>query len=346
MPTQKLFMGMYNWIKWGLGVATLCVWCASCQPSASQVLPEAWVLADSSAAAEWIQRDDMTPFFQQIGTVDMRLQLGEAAPPATTGRDRLLRRYRGFLSRQVRSFTVSEKQLLREALREARQMVAELNPDMLPEKLRLVKISGKAYGPSVFYTRENGIMIPQNELHPGNQAALQRILLHELFHIHSRYHPQLRRELYALIGFRAAQDSVVLPSRLRKRLLLNPDGVQWQQKIRLTPLGEDSSRVYFPIIYAKEQPFSAPRPFMDYMAFGFFRADSSARGWAVREEPTPVSQLSDFHQKTGGNTDYIIHPDEILADNFVLLVYRSAGMPVSVDEDGERILDQLQQKLQ
>ncbi|NBC05775.1 MAG: hypothetical protein GVY26_01110 [Bacteroidetes bacterium] len=339
-------MEIQHWIKWGLGVAMLYTLHLGCGPAASHTLPDNWVLADSGAAAKWIQRDSMTPFFQQIGTVDMRLQMGQAAPPDTAQRDQVLKGYRQFLARQARSFQPREKQLLREVLTEAREMVSGLNPNMLPSHLRLVKISGKAYGPAVYYTRENCIMIPQNELHADNRSTLRRVLLHELFHIYSRYHPQLRRELYALIGFHAAQDSVVLPGHLRKRQLLNPDGVRWQQKIRLKPLGADSSQAYFPIIYAEEHPFAVQRPFMDYLAFGFFRADSSARGWIVREAPTPVSQLSDFHQKTGGNTDYIIHPDEILADNFVLLVYRLAGLPADVDEDGRRILDQLQHKLQ
>lgn len=317
-----------------------------CGPAAPPPLPDSWVLADSSAAAEWIQRDTMTPFFQQIGTLDMRLQMGQAAPPDTTQRDSVLELYRQFLAQQVRSFQPTEKQLLRDVLSEAREMVSRLNPELLPPHLRLVKISGEAYGPAVYYTRENGIMIPQDELQTDKRALLRQVLLHELFHIYSRYHPQRRPALYQIIGFSAAPDGVLLPDRLQERQLLNPDGVRWQQKIRLRPAGEDSSQVFFPFLYAQERAESSPPSFMDAMAFGYFRADSTTAGWVLQDTPAPISQLSDFHQKTGGNTDYIIHPDEILADNFVLLVYRSAGMPVDVDEDGKRILDQLQQKLQ
>jgi len=317
-----------------------------CGHAASDTLPDSWVLADSSAAAQWIQRDSMTPFFQQISTLDMRLQMGQAAPPDTLQRDSVLEHYREFLTRQARSFQPREKQLLREVLTEAREMVSGLNPELLPPHLRLVKISGKAYGPSVYYTRENCIMIPQEELRADNHPTLRQVLLHELFHIYSRYHPQRRQALYRIIGFAAAQDSVLLPDRLRKRQLLNPDGVRWRQQIRLRLVGEDSSRVFFPFLYARERAPGAAQSVMDYLAFSFFRADSTQAGWVLQTTPTPLPQLSDFHQKTGGNTDYIIHPDEILADNFVLLVYRSAGMPVNVDEDGKRILDRLQQKLQ
>lgn len=304
-----------------------------------------WVFADSTAAADWIQRDTATSFFQQIGTTDMLLQMGAFAGPYTESRDSLLPAYRHFLARQVHAFTQAEEALLDETMHEAWAMVAALNPSLFPKAVRLVKISGAAYGPSVYYTRENSILIPANELHPDNRPTLLRVLLHELFHIYSRYHPKARRELYGLIGFTEARDSVLLPSYLRKHQLLNPDGVHWQQKIRLTPAGTDSSRVFFPILYADSLSSTLGLSFMGHLAFDFFAADSTAMGWQVQALPTSVAQLSDFHQKTGGNTDYIIHPDEILADNFVLLVFRASGYPLDIDERGEKVLDLLKEKL-
>jgi hypothetical protein len=34
-----------------------------------------------------------------------------------------------------------------------------------------------------------------------------------------------------------------------------------------------------------------------------------------------------FHEQIGRNTGYIIHPEEVLADNFVLLVRRETDVP-------------------
>jgi hypothetical protein len=40
-----------------------------------------------------------------------------------------------------------------------------------------------------------------------------------------------------------------------------------------------------------------------------------------------VERLSGFFEQVGRNTEYIIHPEEILADNFALLVLDEHNMP-------------------
>lgn len=37
--------------------------------------------------------------------------------------------------------------------------------------------------------------------------------------------------------------------------------------------------------------------------------------------------MTGFLEQVGENTNYLIHPDEILADNFVLLVTGKKGVP-------------------
>jgi hypothetical protein len=40
-----------------------------------------------------------------------------------------------------------------------------------------------------------------------------------------------------------------------------------------------------------------------------------------------VEQVSGFFEMVGRNTDYIIHPEEILADNFALLRFADDDVP-------------------
>ena len=40
-----------------------------------------------------------------------------------------------------------------------------------------------------------------------------------------------------------------------------------------------------------------------------------------------LQQASDFFEQVGKNTAYIIHPEEILADNFALLVLQERNVP-------------------
>ena len=51
------------------------------------------------------------------------------------------------------------------------------------------------------------------------------------------------------------------------------------------------------------------------------------------------SSSKSFAEQIGANTKYIIHPDEILADNFVHLVMRTENLPTPkiVEQMGERL---------
>ena len=51
----------------------------------------------------------------------------------------------------------------------------------------------------------------------------------------------------------------------------------------------------------------------------------------IHEGATPklldVGEVTGFFEQVGKNTSYLIHPEEILADNFVFLVTNKRGLP-------------------
>ena len=59
------------------------------------------------------------------------------------------------------------------------------------------------------------------------------VMLHEIFHVFSRYNEPVRDELYAMIGFKKSDKKVVLSDALKKILLTNPDGVSLNYIIKL-----------------------------------------------------------------------------------------------------------------
>ena len=67
-------------------------------------------------------------------------------------------------------------------------------------------------------------------------------MLHEIFHIYSRYNPQKRDRLYELIGFKNIGDPTRLKmtAPLKDRILLNPDGVNYAYAIELKLADENS----------------------------------------------------------------------------------------------------------
>jgi hypothetical protein len=71
------------------------------------------------------------------------------------------------------------------------------------------------------------------------------------------------------------------------------------------------------------------------------RQEGGWRPLLVEGEPVmlAVEQLKSFSEQIGQNTKYIIHPDEIMADNFVHLIMQTEKLasPKIVEQMGERL---------
>ena len=84
-----------------------------------------------------------------------------------------------------------------------------------------------------------------------------------------------------------------------------------------------------PILFAKwDYDDSRDDSFFAYLTFRLMAVQQREGIWvAVTDDGEP--QLLDpkktpsFTKQIGGNTGYIIHPDEIMADNFVHLIHRT-----------------------
>src|SRR5882672_3805046 len=98
-----------------------------------------------------------------------------------------------------------------------------------PPVVLFIKTTGREEGDAE-YTRQNSVVLPQHALTSDN---LERIIIHELFHVLSRQNPALRTQLYAVIHFHPI-NAVPLPVELRPRKITNPDGVQNGWAIEVT----------------------------------------------------------------------------------------------------------------
>ncbi|MBK7408755.1 MAG: hypothetical protein IPJ40_12250 [Saprospirales bacterium] len=296
--------------------------CHAQQKTPGQVLPEGKqvILLDSLEAAYRVSRDTKEGFFERIGVLDRSIQMKAENTPSEED-------YREFLRRDVRSFKEKEKERLIREMQTIYALCARLSPHLLPDTLRLIKTHGQYYGPSVYYTREDFIVIPENELGPYPSQNLQDVLLHELFHVVSRYHPKFRKALYGLIGFNHLENPVIIPDLLQQRLLLNPDGSDFQWGITLEK--EDGSQfLTTPLLFSRYDKFNARQPqFFSYLEFQLFtlEKDTITQQYVVQVSPEGRSTLGpdifvQYLAQVRDNTDYLIHPDEVLADNFIYAV--------------------------
>lgn len=294
--------------------------------SARQVL--LWPGAEE--ARRLISQDREEGFFARIRSFDLALQMGLA--DTLPGRDSLLSRYRAELQNEVRPFSRAEQKLTGALLQRAFDRVENRYPGLWPDTLQLIKISGQLYGPGTWYTRGRAIVIPEDQLVESDTALLLRIFLHELFHVYSRQHRGTRDSLYGLVGFRRPGRPVVLPSELAERRLLNPDGVE-EDFLLWPPQGPPA----LPLIYGHElgQPFRAA------FRWRYYGLVERPEGFRLQPERTLEGNDPVVREMTGGNTAYLIHPDEILADNFVLLFSGEAAGKAGRSAAGQRVLDRL-----
>jgi hypothetical protein len=193
----------------------------------------------------------------------------------------------------------------------------------LPAEILFIKTTGTEEG-NAAYTRANAIVFPEEKL-AGEPHQLQRLLCHELFHVLSRADDGFREKLYATIGFEKC-DEVQLPQALATRKITNPDAPRNDHAIRVNVDG--ASRWAVPVLIATS-PYNAERggEFFDYLELKFLLLNDQKKLDPESVELVDRRELGEFFEQVGRNTGYIIHPEEILADNFALLVLPQGELP-------------------
>lgn len=194
-----------------------------------------------------------------------------------------------------------------------------------PQEIVLIKSSER-----VPYTRQHAIVFPQMIV-GFPEATLERIMLHELFHILSRHNPDSRAELYRIIGFELCNE-IPLPSKLRQRSLTNPDAPSVNVRIHVTQ-GERELWAA-PVLIAKVDRYRRSDKQVypaGYMQLRLLEIELGGDKWAPvlhDGEPNLIDpqQAGGFLEKIGNNTGYMIHPEEILADNFIIVATNQADV--------------------
>jgi hypothetical protein len=291
--------------------------------------------ANKSETAKLIITDDKEGFFTKINPIDVSIQLKDNSLLLD---NQYLSKYHNQLVKDALEFTDEEKRTIDSLIKDAYRMIKLLNVK-LAHPVTLSKIDLGHYGPGVFYTRGTTIFIPKNVLEPIDKSALQRTLLHEIWHVLSEAHPDLQQKLYATIGFTPNPNKVVYPTALKNKMLTNPDGAHDQYALNI------NGKKIIPILLSKHNLFRQDMPeFFNYIQFELYTLNEQGEV-EINEDLTPKisnEEYNEFFKSIKDNTDYIIHPDEIIADNFILAVKNDTKL---LSSDGKKLLIQIQKIL-
>lgn len=269
-------------------------------------------LASASEGRAILAAED--DFTRALGSFDRSFRMRTSAPVDDSA-------LRHFLGEQAVDFTAEEAAVWEEAIAAVARGVQGMGSVLSPEVL-VVKTTGREERDHA-YTRANAIVLPAVRVRGLRGDRAFRLLAHELFHVASRASPALRDATYALLGF-APIGPITPPLELDDKRMTNPDAHALGHYLRL---GE---RAFIPLLIC-------PRPLAEVLeqtsVLGLVRVtlleiDPDAATIVRDAEGAPVlveAQTTEWPERIARNSEYTIHPEEVLADNLSLLVRRRLG---------------------
>jgi len=230
-----------------------------------------------------------------------------------------------------------ERAILTEIIIELRQ---DINPyaKFLPETVLLGKISTNVEG-GLPHTRANIILLPESVLarylsqeENDPQAAkhnLKELFLHELHHVMSRNNHHRHDDYFAIIGFKPCKFDE--PESIKTERLTNPDAPSYKHYAPVNLINIKDGNGVIPYL-SVSGPYSARNKgsLSNYFRFGLLAVNVNNNICApAGDKPTFLSpdEVPDFYKLISYNTNYIIHPEEILADNFTYLILKKKNLP-------------------
>lgn len=265
------------------------------------------------ARAALDSRDD---FVQRMSSFDRAARLKTDAEVSE-------REYLDFVGENVLPWEEGpNKQRVAQALIFVAARLGEMNIS-LPSDILVIRTTGREEGGAA-YTRGHSIVLPDTVLADAG-LDLVKLISHETFHILSRSSEMLRANAYKVIGFTQSPE-FSFPADLADRRITNPDAPRNDHWIEVQYRGASVRAI--PVLYAGTARYDPKKggEFFDYLEFRLALIGPDA-GPGSEARLVDIAQVQGFFEQVGRNTGYIIHPEEILADNFALLFVESSTVP-------------------
>ncbi|MCH4889568.1 hypothetical protein EZV73_18445 [Acidaminobacter sp. JC074] len=229
---------------------------------------------------------------------------------------------RAVLEDHVLEWNESQKKSVDQAMENINEKFKDFDIDM-PD-ITFILTADKDEGGAA-YTRGKSIILKSHSVYK-HTLDLEHLIVHEMFHVYSRAHKDLRPQMYAVIGYKPCQE-LIWPDELVDLKISNPDAPD--NNFYISGTHKDMVYDFMPIIYSSE-------PYVVGSKTSFFRTlqdkflaveivEGVANPIYVEYELLIVSKnsIDEFYEKIGRNTDYTYHPEETMADNFVFMIYQS-----------------------
>lgn len=149
------------------------------------------------------------------------------------------------------------------------------------------------------------------------------VMWHEMWHVISRNNPELRKQMYKLIGFNVLPNEIDIPDDVKSHILCNPDVERHDSYATFTIHGKPTDCML--MLYTPASEYVEGTTLDDYVSgsdgYWLLALDSATHKPYKGENGKWVmyncTEASDFDEvMSGGNTSYCDDPEECMADNF------------------------------
>lgn len=262
---------------------------------------------------------DIDNFTNRLNSFDINLRLGKE-----NGRKSELLK---LAMNETLNWSETEKKKITAAFK---SLQAKIDKQKLkikyPQEVILVKTSMKEEMNVAAYTRRNWIALGEKYINESTPESLEYLLAHEMFHLLTRSNKDFKKSVYSVIEFNVTDRELFFHIDIIEKRISNPDIEMYDSYAEFTINGQKqkcSMMIYSAI------PFSAEKTLSDYLSVGLIPLNESLIPLQENGQTViySIDQAEDFYQKIGKNTEYIINPEEILADNFAYLVTQKKNLP-------------------
>jgi hypothetical protein len=266
--------------------------------------------ADVEAGRALLTADD--EWMRATSGFQRRAVMGSAAPVTLDA----FKRWNGDA---VRPWSAERRTRWRDALERLAPSFAALRIP-LPAEVLLITTNGQESAQAA-YTRAHGVVLPELAVTPGYSDSM--LMAHELWHVASRHAPALATRLYAEIGFEAIAE-LAFPQAWAGMRIANPDAPSNRHAMRVQI--DQRSAWVTPVLVAARTTLQAGETFFNVMQPRLLEVEPGRDGGlsqAVLRDGQPLWHTldgpHDYLRRLGGNTGYVIHHEEAMADNVALL---------------------------
>jgi hypothetical protein len=241
--------------------------------------------------------------------------------------DAALKDYLEYSAKQVVKWEDSEKDNMMNIMASVSKKISALGLKLnMPAEIQLIKSTMKNEGSSEGYTRGNYIVLKDSRVGDSNDR-MENLFMHELFHVLSRYDKTMSEKVYNTMGFKKTNE-VKYPPQISDLRISNPDAPFNDFYITVNHLDKP---VDVMIILFASKPYEGGS-FFSYLQIGLLVVENDGYKKAAhyvdgQPQILKIKEVKNFYEQIGKNSDYIIHAEELSADQFVQLLNQDKDLP-------------------